>query len=141
MVFWFMRVYILLFNANTSDEGIHTIQSGDRDKVLMFQEEDDATRFAILLEAQDFPEPTVEAIDAEEIKMFCEKANYEWEIIESGKLAVPPEKNLEQTAWDLEKDQESSSQTSSEQEPTEEEENDLSSNELNKIRNQLEGLL
>lgn len=134
-----MRVYILLFNANTSEEGIHTIQSGDRDKVLMFQEEDDATRFAIMLEAQDFPEPTVEAIDSQEIQMFCEKANYEWEIIEAGKLAVPPEKNLEQTNWDLEKEQSSPSQSSSESESTEED--NLSSNDLNKIRNQLEGLL
>ena len=139
MMFLIMRVYILLFNANTSDEGIHTIQSGDRDKILMFQEEDDATRFAIMLEAQDFPEPTVEAIDSEEIKLFCEKANYEWEIIESGKLAVPPEKNLEQTDWDLEQEQDSPSQSNVNQESTEED--DLSSNELNKIRNQLEGLL
>ncbi len=130
-----MRVYILLFNANTSDEGIHTIQSGDRDKVLMFQEEDDATRFAMMLEAQDFPEPTVEAIDSEEIKLFCEKANYEWEIVETGKLAVPPENNLEQTDWDLDKDQDSSSQSGSEQESTDEDDK------LNKIRNQLEGLL
>ncbi len=139
MMFLIMRVYILLFNANTSDEGIHTIQSGDRDKILMFQEEDDATRFAIMLEAQDFPEPAVEAIDSEEIKLFCEKANYEWEIIESGKLAVPPEKNLEQTDWDLEQDQDSPPQSNVDQESTEED--DLSSNELNKIRNQLEGLL
>lgn len=134
-----MRVYILLFNANTSDEGIHTIQSGDRDKVLMFQEEDDAARFAIMLEAQDFPEPTVEAIDSEEIKLFCEKANYEWELIESGKLAVPPEKNLEQTDWDRQEDQAPNSQASPEQEVSEEDK--LSSNELDQIRNQLEGLL
>ena len=139
MMFLIMRVYILLFNANTSDEGIHTIQSGDRDKILMFQEEDDATRFAMMLEAQDFPAPAVEAIDSEEIKLFCEKANYEWEIIESGKLAVPPEKNLEQTDWDLEQDQDSPPQSNVDQESTEED--DLSSNELNKIRNQLEGLL
>jgi hypothetical protein len=29
----------------------------------MFEAEDDATRFALMLEAQDFPEATVEAMD------------------------------------------------------------------------------
>ncbi|NES44991.1 MAG: DUF3110 domain-containing protein, partial [Moorea sp. SIO2C4] len=64
------QVYVLLFNARTENEGIHTIQIGDKQTVLMFEKEDDATRFALLLEAQDFPTPTVEAIDLEEIEEF-----------------------------------------------------------------------
>jgi hypothetical protein len=65
------RVFILLFNAGTDNEGIHTIRIGDRNTVLMFESEDDATRFAVMLEAQDFPEATVEQMDAEEIEEFC----------------------------------------------------------------------
>ncbi len=129
-----MRVYILLFNARTENEGIHTIQIGDRQKILMFQEEDDATRFAMMLEAQDFPEATVEAIDAEEVKAFCEKAGYDSELIESGQLALPPDKNVEQTDWD--KEAEKSLDASSESESTE-----MPENELDRIRKQLEGLL
>ena len=132
-----MRVYVLLFNANTNDEGIHTVQEGDRNKILMFQEEDDAVRFAMMLEAQDFPEPTVEAMDSEEIKAFCEKANYAWEIVESGQLALPPEKNLEQTDWDAEK--EKSSEINLQSEP--ETESSAPVSDLDKIRQQLEGLL
>ena len=49
-----MRVFVLLFNARTENEGIHTIQQGDLQKVLAFESEDDATRFALMLEAQDF---------------------------------------------------------------------------------------
>jgi len=59
-----MRVFVLLFNAGTENEGIHTIQMGAINKVLMFESEDDATRYALLLEAQDFPTPTVEKIDS-----------------------------------------------------------------------------
>jgi hypothetical protein len=73
-----MRVYVLLFNAGTENEGIHTIQMGDRNKVLIFEDEDDATRFGILLEAQDFPTATVEAIDKDEIEEFCVSVDYEW---------------------------------------------------------------
>jgi hypothetical protein len=130
-------VYILLYNANTEDEGIHTIQEGDRNKILMFKEQDDALRFSLMLEAQDFPEPCVEAIDSEEIKAFCEKANYEWEIIESGQLAVPPETNLTQTDWEEESEKPATSIAESESAT----ESNMSSNELERIRNQLEGLL
>lgn len=87
-----MRVYILLFNARTDNEGIHTIQIGDRNTILMFKQEDDALRYAGLLEAQDFPPPTVEAINSEEVEEFCRQSNYNWEIVDSEKLAVPPEK-------------------------------------------------
>lgn len=124
-----MLVYILLFNANTDDEGIHTVQRGDRNTILMFQEEDDAMRFAMMLEAQDFPEPAVEAIDSEEIKLFCQKANYDWEIVEPGQLALPPETNLEQTDWETQKERSAV------------EDSAIESDELDKIRNQLEGLL
>jgi len=129
-----MRVYILLFNAGTNNEGIHTIQIGDRQKVLMFQEEDDATRFAIMLEAQDFPEPTVEEIDSEEVKAFCEKADYDSELIEPGQLALPPEANVEQIDWDQESEKPLAT-------ATEAESMTMAQNELERIRKQLEGLI
>ncbi len=124
-----MRVFVLLFNASTENEGIHTIQVGDRNKVLMFESEDDATRFADLLEAQDFPTPTVEAIDAEEIKEFCQSAGYDWEIIpENGPLAIPPETNVGDPDWQPDTQEE-------ELEP------EFSDSDLDSIRRKLEGLL
>lgn len=128
-----MRVYILLFNAGTDNEGIHTIQIGDRNKIIMFAEEDDAVRFSLMLEAQDFPEATVEAIDSEEIEVFCTKAGYDWEIIEAGKLAVPPEKNVEATDWETEQEQQSVSIA--------DEGAVVAEDELDSIRRRLEGLL
>jgi hypothetical protein len=130
-----MRVYILLFNAGTDNEGIHTIQVGDRNTVLMFAEEDDATRYALMLEAQDFPQPTVEAIDSEEVEAFCKKAGYDCEIVKEGKLAVPPDKNVEEPDWNTE-EKESIASVSEEAEASE-----LSNDELDRIRRQLEGLL
>ena len=135
-----MRVFVLLFNAQTENEGIHTVQIGDRNKVLMFQDEDDATRYSLMLEAQDFPTPTVEAFESEEIEEFCQGANYDWEIVEAGKLAIPPEKNLDTTDWELEgKQVEQKSQSQSELET--ETETEISNSELDRIRRQLEGLL
>lgn len=118
-----MRVFVLLFNARTENEGIHTVQVGDRNKVLMFESEDDATRFGVMLEAQDFPTAIVEPMDAEEVKEFCESADYDWELIPDGALALPPETNVEQTDWQAD------------------EKTTQSDPELDSIRRRLEGLL
>jgi hypothetical protein len=131
-----MRVFVLLFNARTENEGIHTVQMGDRNKVLMFESEDDATRYALLLEAQDFPTPTIEAIDSEEIEEFCRSADYEWEIIGDGKLEIPPDKNVDNTDWNPE-GQYSEPEKAKETET----DSDMSSSELENIRRRLEGLL
>ncbi|WP_315789514.1 DUF3110 domain-containing protein [Fischerella sp. JS2] len=133
-----MRVFVLIFNAGTDNEGIHTVREGDRNKILMFESEDDATRFALMLEAQDFPTPIVESIDAEEIKEFCQSAGYDWEIVtENSGLVVPPEINVEETDWkpDTETEQ---PQTDTQESPSEAE---LSDSELDSIRRRLEGLL
>ncbi len=131
-----MQVYILLFNAGTDNEGIHTVQIGDRNKILMFQEEDDALRFAMMLEAQDFPEATVEDIDSEEVEAFCRKADYDCELIEPGKLAIPPEKNAEKTDWSADETEEDLSAATSENDSMPP--NDL---DIDSIRRRLEGLL
>jgi len=119
------RVFVLLFNARTENEGIHSIQIGDRNKVLMFESEDDATRFGVMLEAQDFPEASVEEFDSEEIEEFCSGAGYDAEMITEGMLALPPEVNVEQTDWQANRQKT--------QEP------EIS--DLDRIRRQLEGLL
>ncbi len=133
-----MLVYILLFNSGTDSEGIHTVQVGDRNTILMFKEEDDALRYAGLLEAQDFPSPTVEAIESEEVERFCRQADYDCELIDEGKLAIPPEQNMEKFSWDeTGESSESSADVSEEQE----EASTMAQDELDRIRRQLEGLL
>ena len=128
-----MLVHILLFNAGTDNEGIHTVQVADRNTILMFQDKDDALRYAGLLEAQDFPEAKVEAIDSEEVEHFCRQADYDWKVVESGQLEIPPEKNVEELNW--EKELETSASSSTEEDKT------MPNDELDRIRNQLEGLL
>ena len=125
-----MRVFVLLFNARTENEGIHTIQVGDRNKLLMFESEDDATRFALMLEAQDFPPATVERMDSEEVEEFCNGAGYDWELVPDGALAVPPESNVEDTDWKEEGTQ-----------PPESNAEIADDAELDRIRRQFEGLL
>ena len=104
-----MNIFVLLYNSGTDKEGIHSIELKGRTIVLMFEEKDDATRYCGLLEAQDFPLPTVEMIDIEEIKDFCIKLDYEYKLVEKNfvpktaedrLLISPPHKNLEVDNWD-----------------------------------------
>ncbi len=127
-----MRVFVLLFNARTENEGIHTIRVGDRNKLLMFESEDDATRFALMLEAQDFPTATVEAMDSEELEEFCASADYDWEIVPEGALAVPPETTVEELDWQKDNPKPIVNEDGNEE---------MSDTELDRIRRQFEGLL
>ena len=107
-----MNIFVLLYNSGTDKEGIHSIELKGRTIVLMFEDRDDATRYCGLLEAQDFPLPTIEMINIEEIKDFCIKLDYEYKLVqknfvpktaEDRLLISPPQKNLEVENWEEDK--------------------------------------
>ena len=135
-VFPAMRVNVLLFDAGSDSEGIHSLEIAGRTVVLLFENPDDAERYAGLLEAQDFPGPTVESLDREDVELFCRDAGYEARFVASGFVPesdeerlfmAPPEANRDVSQW---KDEESLP----EPEPS-------SSSELDALRKRLEGLL
>ena len=109
----FMDIFVLLYNSGTDKEGIHSIELKGRTIVLMFEDKDDATRYCGLLEAQDFPSPSVELIDIDEIKDFCIKLDYEFKLVEKNfvpktaedRLFIsPPQKNLDVEDWNKDND-------------------------------------
>ena len=126
-----MRVHVLLFDAGSDSEGIHSLEIAGRTVVLLFENPDDAERYAGLLEAQDFPVPTVESLEREDVELFCRDAGYEARFVASGSdeerlFMAPPEANRDVSQW---KEEESSPETES------------SSSELDAMRKRLEGLL
>lgn len=137
-----MRVFVLLFNARTDNEGIHTLKVGDRNVVLMFEDEDDATRYGLMLEAQDFPTATVEAFESEDIEAFCAEANYESKIVPKGTLEVPPEASVNSTDWDPNAAPEERERSlNAKDSETEAGAPEFSQEELDRIRRKLEGLM
>jgi hypothetical protein len=102
------KVHVLLFDAGNDAEGIHSLELNGRTVVLLFANHDDAQRYALLLEAQDFPPATIEAIPREELEIFCNQAGYEARFVPSGfmpqtaeerLLLAPPEQNLDTERW------------------------------------------
>ena len=103
-----MSVHVLLFDSGSDQEGIHSLELNGRTVVLLFEDHDDAERYAGLLEAQDFPIPTVELLDREEMELFCSEAGYEARFVPSGFLPesaedrlfiAPPERNMDVANW------------------------------------------
>ena len=152
-----MRVHVLLFDAGTDSEGIHSLEIAGRTVVLLFENPDDAERYAGLLEAQDFPVPTVEALDREDVDLFCREAGYEARLIESGFVPsndeerlfmAPPQSNRDVSNWkdDMVSDATVSDDGVAEQQAGEPARQGLetepeSNPELDELRRRLEGLL
>ena len=103
-----MPVHVLLFDAGSDAEGIHSLEVNGNTMVLLFEDPDDAERYAGLLEAQDFPTPSVEAINRDEIELFCTQAGYQAQFVPAGflpqsaedrLLISPPERNMDVANW------------------------------------------
>ena len=103
-----MLVHVLLYESGSENEGIHSLELKGATVILMFEDRDDAERYCGLLEAQDFPKPTVEVLDKTDIDMFCRESGYESRFVERGfipntdedrLLISPPHSNLDVSNW------------------------------------------
>jgi len=106
-----MLVHVLLYEAGTESEGIHSLELKGATVILMFQDRDDAERYCGLLEAQDFPTPSVEELSRVDIEAFCVEAGYEARFVEKGFIPTtdeerlmisPPLSNLDVGNWNTE---------------------------------------
>jgi len=77
--------------SGQEEEGAYAVEDDYGDRTLFFfQEEDDAERYAMLLEADDFPEMSVVEVDPELAISTCNKYNYRYSIISPNELVIPP---------------------------------------------------
>lgn len=86
-------MYILTISGR-EDEGAYSVVDNDGDKVLyIFEEEDDAIRFALLLEESGYPEVHPIEMDDDLLLKTCEIYNYRYTIITPNDIVIPPETN------------------------------------------------
>ena len=84
----------ILTLAGKEQEGAYSVTNEDGDQVLyIFEQEDDAQRFAIMLEDKDYPELCVIEVDDELMIQTCEVHQYNYTIITANDLVIPPEDN------------------------------------------------
>ena len=84
----------LLAIRDRKDDGAYAVIDQNGDKVLfLFEEEDDATRYAMLLEEEDSSEmDIVEVDDALAIKT-CRMYNYKYAVVTPNDIVIPPKLN------------------------------------------------
>ena len=81
----------LLTLKESKEEGAYAVQDRYGDKVLfLFEEEDDAVRYAMMLEDQDNALMDVIEVDDELAIKTCKMYNYKYAVITSDDIVIPP---------------------------------------------------
>ena len=83
-------MFILTIHGKES-EGAYSVADEYGEKILyLFEEEDDAVRYAMMLEENGYPEMHVIEIEDEVMMNACETHDYQYTIITSDDIVVPP---------------------------------------------------
>ena len=83
-------MYILTVYGK-ENEGAYSVQNEEGNHVLyLFQEEDDATRYANMLEDDEYPEMHVIDVEPDMMIGVCEQHGYEYAVITPNDIVVPP---------------------------------------------------
>ena len=81
----------LLTLKESKDEGAYDVQDKYGDKVLfLFEEEDDAVRYAMMLEEQEEQTMDVVEVDDELAIKTCKIHSYKYTVITSDDIVIPP---------------------------------------------------
>ena len=84
----------LLTLKDRKDDGAYAVHNRYGDKVLfLFEEEDDATRYAMMLEDQEDAEMDVVEVDGALAIRTCKMYNYKYAIVTPNDIVIPPKLN------------------------------------------------
>jgi len=83
-------MYLLTINEK-KDNGAYAVLNRYGEKVLfMFEEEDDAERYKLMLESDEDSEMNVIEIDDGLAIMTCKRYNYKYAVITPNDIVIPP---------------------------------------------------
>lgn len=83
-------MFILTINGREK-EGAYSVMNDEGEHILyLFQEEDDAIRYAMMLEEDDYPEMHVIEIEDDVMIKTCESHDYQYTVITPEDIVIPP---------------------------------------------------
>ena len=89
--------YVLIFNRGQDDEGVYTVRGSDAScagmHVLAFENRAEASRYAVLLQEQDFDKLTATRWESEPLADFCWRAEFGLGYVPPDAMLVPPQRN------------------------------------------------
>ena len=81
----------ILTVAGKENEGAYSVKDLEGNQILyLFEEEDDATRYAMMLETEDYPEMHVIEVEDEVMLKTCEIHDYKYTVISTNDIVIPP---------------------------------------------------
>ena len=81
----------ILTIAGKERDGAYSVTDEEGDQILyLFEEEDDAVRFAMQLEDADYPEMNVIEVEDDIMLKTCELHDYKYTIISTTDVVIPP---------------------------------------------------
>ena len=84
-------MYILTIYGKET-QGAYSVTDEEGEQILyLFDEEDDAIRYAMMLEEEGSPDMHVIEVDNEIMVKTCEMHDYKYSIITKNDLVIPPE--------------------------------------------------
>ena len=73
-------------------EGAYSVTDDEGEQIIyLFQEEDDAVRYAMMLEEDGYPEMHVIEIEDDVMIKTCELYDYKYTVITKNDIVIPPE--------------------------------------------------
>jgi hypothetical protein len=88
-------MFILTINGRET-EGAYSVLDDEGEHILyLFEEEDDATRYAMMLEEDGYPEMHVIEIEDDVMLKTCELHGYQYTLITSDDIVIPPQSDYD----------------------------------------------
>ena len=88
-------MYILTIKGKESKVAYSVVDQDNEQVLYIFQEKDDATRYALQLEDRDYPKMRVMEIEDEMMIRSCEMHGHKYAVITPNDIVVPPDKGDE----------------------------------------------
>jgi hypothetical protein len=84
-------MFILTINGRES-AGAYSVTNDEGNQILyLFEEEDDAVRYAMMLEEDGYPEMHVIEIEDEVMIKACDLHGYDYSVITANDIVIPPD--------------------------------------------------
>ena len=82
----------MLTVAGNQRKGAYSVRDGEGNQILyLFEEEDDATRYAMMLEDdQDYPEMHILEVESDIMIKTCQLHGYNYTVITANDIVIPP---------------------------------------------------
>ena len=81
----------ILTVAGKENDGAYSVTDDEGNQILyLFEEEDDAVRYAMMLENSDYPEMHVLEVEDEVMIKTCQVHDYNYTVITSNDIVIPP---------------------------------------------------